>query len=277
MTKMVSAFVFAFLAPIAVGVALPAHADNRLPDPEIVIDPQITIKGNSTSSAAKGTYKDAEGKEQESTADEVKDSQEYNMKYDGDTEFKADYTIVCKADGSIDLDKSTIKFITINYTHQNYRRVAGKLEKLGMPKKEPSTFTTLPIKITGVTLNDDGSIKSLTFSSNDWYPPDAPLGKVLINKGLSGEIDMNAGKATFKAKYQNPYNGVISTYDVTGTFPKPPAAPACPKPAAAGAAPGAAPGGVPPNPFIPPPLVPALGFGAILGIGLFSEPSPASP
>jgi len=281
MTKPVSIFAIAFLASIAAGVALPAQADNRLSDAETVFDPEITIKGDSTSSAEKGKYKDKDGKEQESTADEVKGSQEYNMKYDGETEFKADYTIVCKPDGSVDLDKSTIKFITVSYTQQNYRRGAdGKLEKLGKPRTVPSTFTTLPIKITGAVLNDDGSIKSLTFSSNDWYPPDAPLGKVIINKGLSGEIDLSTGKATFTAKYQNPNNGVISTYRVTGTFPKPPPAVACPKPkAAAGGAPGGAPGGVSPNPFsVPPPLVvPAVGLGALLGIGLLSEHPSVSP
>jgi len=87
--------------------------------------------------------------------------------------------------------------------------------RLVLPQK-PDNFTTLPITITEGKL-DKGALTSFKFISNDWYPPGAPLGTVIINKGLSGDIDIKTGKGSFTAKYQNPNNGVISIFEVTGT------------------------------------------------------------
>jgi hypothetical protein len=158
---------------------------------------EITINADSKSSAEKGKYTDG-GKEMESTDQEVKAAKVYNMQYDGPTEFKAIYDIPLIA-GKVDVSKSTVKFITVNYTDRTYKKktkemVSEEMEKALIKKGqsvyrdgdyayifskatlEPSKFPTLPIKITEVTLNKDKSnVESFKFSSNDWYPPDQPL------------------------------------------------------------------------------------------------------
>jgi hypothetical protein len=115
-------------------------------------DPTVTVKGDNNGTAAAG--KNDAGKD--TSAVQLKTAQDYVSRYNGATEFKGDYTIVLKPDKTVDPTKSTVTFITVNYTS------SGKLVK--------SNFTTQPITITGVTLKDD-SIASFMLTPTTGIQP----------------------------------------------------------------------------------------------------------
>jgi hypothetical protein len=161
------------------------------------------------------------------------------MQYDGPTEFKADYTIGLKADGSFDPSKSSITLTTVNYTSRTYvvRKSAdisaedeAALVKAGKsvvrngddayifskPTVVKSGWKTLSIPITEATLKD-GKLQSFKFKADAWYGDRPPS---IIDKGIDGQVDLTTGKASFTAKYQSASTGVIATYVIDGTVKK---------------------------------------------------------
>jgi hypothetical protein len=119
-------------------------------DGEHLIDP-VYVDAISTGSAKAGPY--MRGGETLMSSDAAVKSETTHIKhYDGATAFIADYTIVLKADNTVDSTKSTVTFKSLFYTSSG-DPVYYK------PGKE---FTTLPITITSVTLNPDKSIASFS-------------------------------------------------------------------------------------------------------------------
>jgi hypothetical protein len=138
----------------------------------------------------------------------VKNAANYAKQYDGPTEFKAKYKVCLKADKSLDPNKSTIEFTLVYFTW-NGKKNDGK--------KKGKEWETLPIKITGVTLNAAKTeVESFTLKANDWYPNLETDYPPLVNAGLSGAVDFTTKKANWTAKYQNTKNAVITIYVVTG-------------------------------------------------------------
>jgi hypothetical protein len=171
----------------ASAIAIACIQDTRPADADtipLVIDPTITIKATASGTATGGTQPAIDNA--------------HAMEYDGPTSFTANYTIVLKADGTVDKTKSTIKFKTTTYT-------ANGME-------EPSSFTTLPITITGVTLNKDNTIASFTFSSLNWYPNAAAEG--ITNNTLSGSINLNTLQSQYTASYKDNTTGGVYKYVV---------------------------------------------------------------
>jgi hypothetical protein len=158
----------------------PAEADT-IP---FVIDPTITIKATASGTATGGTQPATDNA--------------HAMEYNGPTSFTANYTIVLKPDGTLDTTKSTVTFKTLTFTDN------GVLTNSG--------FTTLPITITGVTLNKDNSIASFMFSSLNWYPNADAEG--IKNNTLSGSIDLNALQSKYTASYIDNATGGVYKYDV---------------------------------------------------------------
>jgi len=145
-----------------------APCRNALADSIFTIDPIVTIKGTSAGTATKGpTTSDAD----------LKNAQDHAKLYDGPTEFQADYTINLKPDNT--LDNGTVTFTTVSYTESGTATASG--------------FKTRAIKITGVTLNGDGSVATFTFDSTDWYPPTGDGADGITNNGLSGSISIKTG------------------------------------------------------------------------------------
>jgi hypothetical protein len=107
----------------------------------VFLDPVVTLTGEATGSAT-----DKDGKP-------APDADKHAKQYDGPTQFKIDYTIALK-DGMLDKDLSKVILKTVYYTSDG--------------KKTNSTFKTLEIKITGITLDKDKMIESFSF--------DAPTG-----------------------------------------------------------------------------------------------------
>lgn len=229
-----------FLTPVAASTAVnPSVLEDEPisnPEPPKEISGSISIAGKSISSAEKGKFTPEGEKERESTDKELESHVPYYMQYDGPTEFKAEYKIGLKPDGSFDPSKSSITLITVNYTERSYvtRKSSeitaddeAKLIKEGKsvvrrgdnayifskPKLVTSGWKTLSIPITEATLKE-GKLLSFKFKSDTWYPEAKKSG--IIDKGISGEIDLVTAKASFTAKYQSASTGVIATYDVEG-------------------------------------------------------------
>ncbi len=209
------------------------------PDAPKSITGTISLNAQATSSAEKGKFTPKGGRERESTDEELQSRIPYYMQYDGPTEFKAEYTIGLKNDGSFDPSLSSITLTTVYYTSRSYvtRRNTeisaedeAELIKEGKgvfrsgdyayifskPKLENDGWKTLPIQITEVSLKD-AQLQSFKFKADAWYGnrPDS-----IIDKGIVGEIDLVTGKASFTAKYQSASTGVIATYVVEGTIKK---------------------------------------------------------
>jgi hypothetical protein len=183
-----------------------------LPDGEILIDPTVTIKGTVTGTAAKGTYT-RNGKTLTTSDKQLAATKKHAAEYNGATEFTANYTIVLNKDKSVDTSKSTVTFTTVNYTS------GGNLVASG--------FQTLPITITGVNLinNDPTKIESFTFSSTNWYPPNATGAGGITNNGLSGSINLSTGATSIASSYNSKTNGSVYTYNTTGMIAAPEAKP----------------------------------------------------
>ncbi len=178
-----------FASLFILALILGAECGNALAD-------TITVDATSKGTAAKGPC---------TSDDDLKSAQEHAKEYDGATKFKADYTIVLKADNTVDQTKSSVTFTTVTYT-------SGGTEV-------KSNFKTLPIVITSVTLNMDKSVKSFTFKSTDWYPDADSVG--IKNNTLSGTINLSTGDSTYTASYIDNSNGAIYTYTVTGKIKAP--------------------------------------------------------
>jgi hypothetical protein len=132
----------------------------------------------------------------------LKSTADYIARYDGPSEFSADYTIVLKADNTVDSSKSFVTFQTINYTS------SGVLKK--------SMFKTFAIPITGVTLDGTGAVQTFQFSTdNKWY---TGLPGSLEDKGLTGLIDLVEMVSTYTGTYRSRSNGALSVYTVTGSI-----------------------------------------------------------
>lgn len=161
------------------------------------------------------------------------------MQYDGPTEFKAEYTIGLKNDGSFDPSKSAITLTTVNYTSRSYvTRKSSEISKedeatlikegksvyrngenvhiFSKPKLVKDGWKTLSIPITEALLKD-GKLQSFKFKADTWYGkrPDS-----IIDKGIVGEVDLVTGKTSFTAKYQSASSGVIATCVIEGTIKK---------------------------------------------------------
>ena len=169
----------------------------------ILLDPTVTVNGTATGTVAAGAT---------TSADDLKAAQDHAAQYDGPTQFRADYTIVLKADDTVDTTQSTVTFKTVNYTDNGVLATSG--------------FTTRAITITDVTLNADKSIASFKFSSTNWYPASGDGADLINNNGLSGSIDLKTGATTYTASYSDKNNGAIYKYVVPGTIAAPAPVPA---------------------------------------------------
>jgi hypothetical protein len=218
------------------------HEDKLIDNPDAPKDitGTIGIDAKSISSAEKGKFTPKGDKEKESTDKELSGRAAYYKQYDGPTEFKAEYTIGLKEDGSFDASKSSVTFTTVNYTsrtlvsQQKSTTVSAEDEadliKQGKfvyrhgdtayiydkPRLVKSGWKTVSIPITEASLKD-GKLQSFKFKSDTWY---TKPGELIIDKGIVGEVDLVAGKASFTAKYQSASTGVIATYLVEGTIKK---------------------------------------------------------
>jgi hypothetical protein len=168
----------------------------------------VTVEGSSKASTVAGTYTRG-GETFTTSVTQLKTETDHAAEYDGKTTFRAEYTIVINSNGTVDRDQSTVTFTTISWTWKGDTRT--------------DAFTTLPITITGVILNDDGSVRSFEFASTNWYPPDATGAAGLNNEGLQGEINLATGESSYTASYGIKKNGAIDSYAVSGkiTPPKP--------------------------------------------------------
>lgn len=209
------------------------------PDAPKDITGTISLEAKATSSAEKGKFTPKDGKERESTDEELERRIPYYMQYDGPTEFKAEYTVGLKPDGSFDPSKSSITLTTVSYTSRTYVtresskisaedeaalikegksvvRRGDKAHIFTKPRLVKDGWKTLSIPITEATLKD-GKLQSFKFQADAWYGnrPDS-----IIDKGIVGDVDLITGKASFTAKYQSASTGVIATYIVDGTIKK---------------------------------------------------------
>jgi len=217
------------------------NPDAPVPNPDAPksITGTISLNAKATSSAEKGKFTPKGGKERESTDEELQSRIPYYMQYDGPTEFKAEYTIGLKNDGSFDPSTSSITLTTVNYTYRTYvtrRNTAISAEDeaalikegksvfrrgdyayiFSKPKLVNDGWKTLSIPITEASLKD-GKLQSFKFKADAWY---GNRPESIIDKGIVGEIDLVTGKANFTAKYQSASTGVIATYVVEGTIKK---------------------------------------------------------
>ena len=170
---------------------------------------KIKIKADSKGTAVKGSYERQPGVIKESTEKQVGEQSAYVKRYDGEANFEADYTIKFKADKTLDTAKSSVKFDTLSFAED------------GKQKKFP--FTTSAIKIIEVTLtdNDPKKIESFKFKDDKWYDPKSSSFNLIIDKGVSGFVDLKNGKTFEEASYIYKPNATLSTYKVTGDIVKP--------------------------------------------------------
>ena len=170
---------------------------------------KINIKGNSKGTAVAGEYVDSSGDPRKSTPKQVEGQQKYVKKYDGAVVLEADYTIVFKADKTVASTKSSILVDTKSFTDG------------GQVVKWP--FTTSSIKIIDVTLkgNDTSMIESFKFEGTDWYDPKSGSFNAIINKSISGVIDLKNGTTSYEASYIYKVNATLNTIKVTGTIVPP--------------------------------------------------------
>ena len=152
-------------------ICLPAQASTLWLD----IDPtgSITINGTATGTAAAGTSSITG---MPTTATQLANAQTHAAGYDGATQFTAKYDITLNAQNMF--VAGTVTFVTNSYTSSG--------------TTVTSDFTTQPITITGATVNPDGSIASIDFSSTNWYPANGTGAGGLTNNGLSGTINLKA-------------------------------------------------------------------------------------
>jgi hypothetical protein len=200
-------------AASAQSVSSPDPAVMILQDGETLIDPTITVKGTSTGNAVAGPYM-RDGMTLMTSDVALKTAQDYATRYNGPTEFTANYTIVLKPDNTVDATKSMVTFTTVNYTVSTGPNMTSLVT---------SNFATQPITITGVTLknNDPTMITGFTFMSTNWYPANGPAANRLDQKGLSGMINLATGASNYTASYADKGTGAVYTYNVTGMTPAP--------------------------------------------------------
>jgi hypothetical protein len=139
------------------------------------------------------------------TESELRGSMEHAKRYDGKTELSVTYTIVLKADNSVDPTKSTVQFTCVHYTSS------------GTPNKK-SDWKTHPVPITAVVLTPGGQVSSFEFQGTKWYPG-MPDGQ---QNGLSGKIDVTNKTGEFKGSYVQKFPGgrkAVYTYTVKGAPP----------------------------------------------------------
>ena len=174
---------------------------------------KIKFKGDSKGTVVAGSYEKKPGDTRTSTPDQVKDQAIYAKRYDGEVNVEADYTIVFKADKTLDTTKSSVKLDTLSFA------LFGKQSKF--------PFTTPAIKIIEVTLTnkDPKMIESFKFKSDDWYDPKASGFNAIIDKGISGFVDLKNGKTFQEASYIYKPNATLNTFKVTGVIVKPGPAP----------------------------------------------------
>ena len=91
---------------------LPAQAATRLPNGVVVIDPTITIRGTTTSSARAGQYERG-GETLTSTDKQVDREGGHAADYDGETVITAEYNIVKLPNGGLEVEKH-------DYVHNRY-------------------------------------------------------------------------------------------------------------------------------------------------------------
>ncbi len=204
------------------------------------IEGTVTVDGNATSSSAKGMFTPPGATTpRESTDEELQGRTPYYKQYEGPTQFKADYTVNLKPDGTFNPTGSSIKLTTVNYTSRTYvtrnsadisaedetalvaagksvLRIGDKAYIFSKPTLTNSGWQTLSIPITEATLVD-GKLESFKFQADAWYS-DRPAS--IIDKGIVGEVDLKKCKAEFTAKYQSASTGVIATYVTKGKIKK---------------------------------------------------------
>lgn len=169
---------------------------------------KIRIKADSKGTAIAGEY--VVGDEtRKPTAKQLEGQKAHIKQYDGEVNIEADFTIVLKADKTVDDTKSSVTFDTLSFA-QNGKQV-----------KYP--FTTSPIKIIEVTLinNDPTMIESFKFKGDDWYSPKDGSFNAILNMGISGFINLSTGETFHQASYLYKANATLNTYNVTGKIEKP--------------------------------------------------------
>jgi len=168
-----------------------------------------------------------------STDAELQDDKYYYKRYEGPTQFEGDYTVKLNGDGTFNATGSSITLTTVNYTSRSLvvrntlsaadeaaevakgstvHREGGKVYILKKGRLTASGWKTLSIPITSATIVD-GKLEAFEFAAPAWYSnkPDS-----IIDKGITGKVDLKKCEAEFTAKYQSAYTGVIATYVTTG-------------------------------------------------------------
>ena len=163
----------------------------------------VEVDATAAGTAAAGKYTRG-GMEMTTSAAALKAAQDHAKHYDGKTTFTATYSIVVDDKGVLDKTKSTVTFKTKTY--------------LDRGTEQKSTFTTNAIKVTSVTLTADcpPKVKSFTFESADWYPATETGSARLIDRTLTGSMDIAGGTTKYTAKYTDKTNGAVYTYTVDG-------------------------------------------------------------
>lgn len=184
-------------------------------------DPTVTITAIVKASAKAGVQVDP-GKPNNgkaSTKEQVDATLKYASQYDGETVFSAMYNInVTKTGDTLTFNPtgSTLQLLTKSFTDN------GEVDN--HVSKNDGTSPVIPI--TGATFNANGSIASFTFAGS-WYPPKAPTYNLILDKGITGTINLNDMTYMSVAMYvPNPASeeaggvsdGVFSIYKIDGKF-----------------------------------------------------------
>jgi cellulase/cellobiase CelA1 len=179
----------------------PCCNENDNPAP-LSFSGSFAAKGDVKSDVQKGTVM-VGGEERTTNAGQLKSAQDHAKRYDGAATYNVHYSITLKADKSVDTAASTVTFKKVTYTSSG--------------TKTTTTFETVAIPITGVTLGPCDVLESFTFKGDTWYK-NIPAG--IVDKGISGTANLKTSEASYTAKYQDKDNGASYTYTATGVAPK---------------------------------------------------------
>jgi len=175
------------------------ESDNPAP---LSFSSSFGAKGDVKSEVVKGTV--TVGGEERTTSDvQLKSAQDHAKRYEGPATYEVHYSITLKADKSVDTTASTVTFKKVTYTSSG--------------TKTTTSFETVAIPITGVTLGACDVLESFTFKGDTWYK-NIPAG--IADKGISGTANVKTTETSYTAKYQDKSNGASYTYTATGVAPK---------------------------------------------------------